>query len=462
MSAFVPGSTAREPFPPWELPDDALPVVLVVLDGLGDRAAAVLGGSTPAEAATTPVLDELARRGLCGVHTPFGRGRATSSERSHWAMFGMDAEPFPGRAALELAGVGGAVPPQTPMWHLALRRGERRGDATWIVGRGRDADEAALAESALRAGALGREYDGIRFRLEPLRTAEWVLIAEGARSHEVSDTDPLFEHLHPWMAPLALTESQRADADKVRAIEAARSAAALAEFLTAARRDLLGAEVHHSVPATKWASFVPAGGVPSFASVTGLTGAMVPTSALYRGLARLLAMREVAADIPGDLGSGVAAAVSALGGADAPAFLHVHSKATDEAGHTKDPEHKRAVIEALDAALEPLLDLADRAVVAVTGDHATPSVTSLLHSGDPTPLIVAGPEVRADAVSAFGEQACAGGDLGAVRAADLLAILVGEARRPTFLGHRAGATFTVAQPAVLPMPDPALPAPGTP
>jgi len=36
--------------------DDRLPVVLVVLDGLGDRALPELGGRTPAEAAATPEI----------------------------------------------------------------------------------------------------------------------------------------------------------------------------------------------------------------------------------------------------------------------------------------------------------------------------------------------------------------------------------------------------------------------
>ena len=49
------------------LDDDRLPVVLVVLDGLGDRPSAELDGSTPAEAAHTPVLDALTAEVLTGL-----------------------------------------------------------------------------------------------------------------------------------------------------------------------------------------------------------------------------------------------------------------------------------------------------------------------------------------------------------------------------------------------------------
>lgn len=454
----------RAPFTPSELVDDSLPVVLVIADGLGDRACDDLDGHTPAEAARTPVLDELARRGRCGVHQPFGPGRATSSERAHWAMFGMSDVAFPGRAALELAGVGAEVPRGTPMWHLALRRGERRGDVTWIVGRGSDVNEAARAEEALLSGALGREYEGIRFRLIPLRVAEWVLIADGAVSAEVSDTDPLFEHLHPWMEPVALAESS--GGDNRRAGEAQRSARALRDFCLAAHADLSAADIAHNVPATKWASWVPLAGVPTFSEVVGITGSMVPTSALYRGLARILDMQSVP-NPGGSMASAIDAArtaldvdaldINALNGAAPPAFIHLHTKATDEAGHTKDPRHKVEVIEALDAELAGLLDLADHAVVAVTGDHATPSVTSLLHSGDPTPLVVVGPDTRADRVTQFGEETCAEGALARMAAHELLPMLLGEARRPAFLGHRAGARWTAAQPiAPSPMPAPHL------
>jgi 2,3-bisphosphoglycerate-independent phosphoglycerate mutase len=86
--------------------DDRLPILLVVLDGLGDRACSELSDRTPCEAAATPNLDALTTQGACGVHVPFGPGRATSSEYAHWALFGFSGVPFPGRAAIEALGVG--------------------------------------------------------------------------------------------------------------------------------------------------------------------------------------------------------------------------------------------------------------------------------------------------------------------------------------------------------------------
>jgi len=104
------------------------------------------------------------------------------------------------------------------------------------------------------------------------------------------------------------------------------------------------------------------------------------------------------------------------------------------------------VLEAIDAGLARLLDLTGGAVVAVTGDHATPSTGGVLHTGDPSPFVVAGGAVRADRVSHFGEAFARHGDLGILRAVDVLPLLLGAANRPAFLGHRTSALRTWALP----------------
>ena len=190
--------------------------------------------------------------------------------------------------------------------------------------------------------------------------------------------------------------------------------------------------------------------LPDFVERTGVAGAAVTSTRLYRGIARLLGMesRDLApvADVGEDLRARLAGADELI--AAGARFVHVHTKATDDAGHTKEPRAKLEVLETADPGLAGLLDLADRAIVAVTGDHATPSVGGVLHTGDPTPLVVAGPTVRPDPVTAFGEAPAASGWYGVVRAAELLPLLFGHANRPVFLGHRATPRPTLALPDV--------------
>jgi 2,3-bisphosphoglycerate-independent phosphoglycerate mutase len=95
---------------------------------------------------------------------------------------------------------------------------------------------------------------------------------------------------------------------------------------------------------------------------------------------------------------------------------------------------KQRTIEALDAELGDLP--VDRAIVCITGDHATPTYPDVIHSGDPVPLLVAGPGVRADDVASFGELDCSRGILGHLRGTDLMPLLLNAADRPLFLGSR--------------------------
>src|SRR3954468_6648504 len=106
--------------------EDRLPVVLVVLEGLGDRAVPALGGRTPTEAAATPVLDELANRGASGLHLPFGWGRAATADAVRWALLGYGALPFCGRAVLEARAAGIDLKPDDVVALATLRSSEER------------------------------------------------------------------------------------------------------------------------------------------------------------------------------------------------------------------------------------------------------------------------------------------------------------------------------------------------
>ncbi|MDP9496465.1 MAG: phosphoglycerate mutase [Actinomycetota bacterium] len=431
--------------------DTRRPVVLVVLDGLGDRPVPELGGATPAEAARTPVLDELARRGASGWHVPFGWGRAPSSELSHWSLFGYEEVPFPGRAVLEGLGAGVDVPSGVAVVHAALRTSRSAADGVWVTGRAArsDGDDCALLLDVL--GPVAGEH-GVE--VVPLGGGEALLLLAGHDSGSVSDSDPFLEDLHPWLRPVGTGP------------EGTAVAAALTACLLAARRVLRSAPVQNAraargLPAldlltTKWAGVRRP--LPSFEAQVGVPGAAVTSSRLYRGLASLLrlARRDVpaAADLAADLTARLAAAQELLDGG--AAFVHVHTKAPDEAGHSRQPYAKRDVLEALDRGLAPLLDLVPGAVVAVTGDHATPSTGGVLHTGDPTPFVVAGGAVRPDEVAAFGERPARSGDLGVLRASDVLPLLLQHADRPAFLGHRVGGRRTPAlpdRPAVMTEPE---------
>ncbi len=395
------------------------PIVVFLLDGLADRAHEVLGGRTGNEAAETPNLDALAARGSTGLLYAVGPGRAPSSEVAHWSMLGYRPDEFPGRAVFEALGRGQDVSAEHVFAYAALRPAERREDGWWLTGRPDPERDTELAEE-LVARCDGIAVDGLTFSLAHVWRGEAVLRISGGADERVTDTDAFFRAWHPLLRPQPLVA------------EAERTASACETWTREVMRRLEGERLN--VITLKW--FGRPRQVPSFLERHGVSGVFAADSAFLRGLAMALGLEPVDApetdDPVADLRDRVALARERLGAGDT--FVFCHQKTTDAAGHTKDPNVKRDTIAALDGALDALPT--DRAIVCITGDHATPASPDVIHSGDPVPLLVAGPGVRADAVERFGELDFAGGILGQLRGQDLMPVLLNAADRPLFLGSR--------------------------
>jgi 2,3-bisphosphoglycerate-independent phosphoglycerate mutase len=395
------------------------PIVVVLLDGLADRAHESLGGRTGVEAAATPNLDRLCASGSCGVLYAVGPGRAPSSEVAHWSMLGYRPDEFPGRAVFEALGRGQDVSAEHVFAYAALRPAERRDDGWWLTGRPdpeRDAEEA----ERLVGGCDGIRIGGLTFSLEHVWRGEAVLRISGGADERVTDSDAFFRDRHPVLRPQALVP------------EAERTARAAEAWSREVMRRLEGERFN--LITLKW--WGRPRRVPTFEQRHGLRGTFVAASAFLLGLGRAVGLeprREPESDDPAaDLRGRVAIARERLDAGDTFVFCHV--KSADAAGHTKDPRQKQAMIETLDGVLRDLPT--DRAIVCVTGDHATPAFPDVIHSGDPVPFVVAGPGVRADGVDRFGELTCASGILGHLRGPDMLPVLLNAADRPLFLGSR--------------------------
>jgi 2,3-bisphosphoglycerate-independent phosphoglycerate mutase len=395
------------------------PIVVILLDGVADRAHDALGGRTGVEAARTPNLDRLCAAGSCGVIYAVGPGRAPSSEVAHWALLGYRPDEFPGRAVFEALGRGLDVSAEHVFTYAALRPAERRDDGWWLTGRPHPTEDAAEAER-LVAACDRVEIDGLTFSLQHVWRGESVLRISGGADERVTDTDAFFRTRHPLLRPQALVP------------EAERTARA-AEAWTREVMHRLERE-RFNVITLKWWGRPRT--VPTFEQRHGLRGTFAAESAFLRGLARAVGLDTVEAvetdDPADDLRRRAALARERLEAGNS--FVFVHQKSADAAGHTKDPLQKRAMLETMDSALDDLPT--DQAIVCVTGDHATPAFPEVIHSGDPVPFVVAGPGVRADRVREFGESTCADGILGQLRGQDMMPVLLNAADRPLFLGSR--------------------------
>jgi 2,3-bisphosphoglycerate-independent phosphoglycerate mutase len=407
------------------------PIFVVLLDGLADRAHDSLGGRTANEIAETPNLDRLAAEGSCGLMFSLGPGRAPASELAHWAMLGYTPEEFPGRAVLEATGAAQEIDPEHVFAFAALRPAERRDDGLWLTGRPRKGDdEEDCAE--LVAACAKLDVEGLRFELAHLERGEAILRVFPGADDRVTDSDAFFKDWYPVLKPQP--QVHEADATARAAEVWTHETIELLEAHPVNERRASDGLARLNVITLKW--WGRSRDNPSFRERHGLRGSFLGDSKFLLGLARTIGLepRHVpeTGDAPVDLRARIDLARERLDEGDT--FVFSHLKATDLAGHTKDPQIKKSTIEALDAELGDLP--IDRATVCVTGDHATPTYPDVIHSGDPVPFIVNGPGVRADDVERFGELDCARGILGHLRGTDMMPVLLNAADRPLFLGSR--------------------------
>ncbi len=181
--------------------------------------------------------------------------------------------------------------------------------------------------------------------------------------------------------------------------------------------------------------------VEPFPDRWGVPGLLIASGPLFGGIASELGMTFRSVPDGSDPGSDLAERVRMALEDTRHGFVHVHTKAPDQAAHRGDPAGKAEAIRSLDRALEPLLDALGASgdlLAAVTADHATPCGSPLIHSGETVPLVMAGPTVRRDRVARFDEISAAGGGLGLLRGKELMLLLLNHADRSALCGHRLG------------------------
>jgi 2,3-bisphosphoglycerate-independent phosphoglycerate mutase len=384
--------------------DTGATILLVVADGLGGMADANQG--TELEDAATPNLDRLAAGGVTGLLEPVGPGITPGSGPGHLALFGYDPlEHRLGRGVLSAAGLEVQLRPGD----VAARGNLCTLDAGGVVtdrraGRISDEDARRIVETLEREVRV----DGAEVRFHHERGHRLLVVFRGAGlDPAVSDTDPQAIG-EPPREPRALSPA------------AVHTVAVVAATIAAARRILATEPAANGLLLRGFDSHRE---LPSFHDRTGLRGAALAVYPMYRGIARLLGFDVLGS--PPDLAEQARLLEKHRDDAD---FFFVHFKDADAAGEDGDRDAKVAAIELLDRAIPDLVAALEPGVVAVTGDHATPSQMAA-HSWHPVPVLVHGPRAGRDDVERFGERWCRGGGLGLRASRELLPILMANAGR---------------------------------
>lgn len=384
--------------------------VVLVPDGMADEPCEELAGRTPLEAAATPAMDELARRGTAGLVTTIPDGMAPGSDVANLAVIGYDpAAVFSGRSPLEAASIGVDLGPGDVAYRcnfVALEDGVMKDNTAGDIAN-EDGRRCIAALQAALGGGPFEFHAGLSYRnLMVWRGGE---VVPCTPPHDILD-QPVARYL-PGAAGTASAETTAASAETTTAQSGGEAAgrrdggAAVLRDLMARAHDVL-AGVRPSTDIWFWGEGT-APSMPSFKDLYGLRGAVIAAVDLVRGIGRYVGLDVL--DVPGatggldtDYGAKARAAIAALDDHD---LVWVHVEAPDEAGHKGRADLKVEAIERVDReVLAPVVACPAVPAVLVLPDHFTP-VSIRTHAGGAVPFAFAPVARDARPAASYSERA---------------------------------------------------------
>jgi 2,3-bisphosphoglycerate-independent phosphoglycerate mutase len=299
---------------------------------------------------------------------------------------------------------------------------------------------------------------GLDFAYRYCGRGDGLLTIRGGASPDVTDSDPLGLDL-----PVINIEPLESAADSSTATQTSEG---LNEWLTWVHERLdehplnnrrrEAGDLPINMVITKWAGVLRH--LEPFETKYGLRAAGIPAEEVVDGVQRAAGMDvygiQRSHDVAGDLDARLTRALQLF--AEGYDFINVHTKEPDAIAHWSDPARKRDAIAALDRGfanhIGHLLD--DDLVVAVTGDHCTPTSWdgkqvgefNDQHSGEPVPILVQARHAPVDEVRQFGERSVAAGSLGVVEGRHLMQMLLTFADRTNVAGMRPAPRLTPYRP----------------
>jgi 2,3-bisphosphoglycerate-independent phosphoglycerate mutase len=376
-------------------------IILLVMDGLGGLPLPDTG-LTELATARRPNLDGLAREAICGLSTPVAPGITAGSGPGHLALFGYDPITcLVGRGVLSALGIGFSLEPTDVAARINFATVDAAGNIT-----DRRAGRISTEKNRELVAELRRiQLPGVQTFVETESMHRGVVVFRGPDlSPHLTDTDPQQTGVPPLKTHATDPHDQHT-ADLVN------------EFVAQAAQVLRG---HHPANYILMRGFASYPHLPTFEKLYKLSPAAVATYPMYRGLAKLVGMQVLTT------GETFADEVRTVrdnwSNFD---FFFLHYKYTDTTGEDGNFAAKVQAIEEVDRALPELLAL-NPDVIAVTGDHSTPSILKM-HTWNPVPFMLRSRYEVPDQVEEFTERACQRGTLGRFQAEQVMLMLMGNA-----------------------------------
>jgi 2,3-bisphosphoglycerate-independent phosphoglycerate mutase len=416
-------------------------ILYVILDGLGDEPHPDLDGRTPLQAAKTPNLDSVARKGRSGSVITVGEGIAPESDIAVFAILGYDPHTqHAGRGPLEALGAGLEMNDGDLAWRANFATID---ETDTLIDRraGRDlsTEEAKALADAVNANV---KLDGATAKFLATSEHRGVLhmrADNGTFSAEISNSDPAYERRGSLGVALETFEPHPLPVEPLDSSEGARMGAELTNSWIEAARPILAAhdvnrarEGRGRPPANivllrDAGDHVPV--VQSLQDRFGMRFACFAEMPVEIGISKVTGMEPILVTSPADAEGYSRLAERTLETLEDYDALYVHIKGPDIPAHDGRALDKRDVIANIDEGYfgTVLPDLGSHTVLAVTADHSTSCVRKA-HTADPVPLVVYASNLSSDGTRAYSEADAAGGMLGRLKGVDILPMLVDIAR----------------------------------
>ncbi len=378
--------------------------LILVGDGMGDYPIAELGGKTPLEAANTPIIDELCRKGEFFLNNTIPDGFPPGSDVANMSLMGYDPALYhTGRAPLEAAAMGINLAPDEIVFRCNLVTLDQSKHGRTSM-RDFSAGHISSEEAHRIIDTLEAECSSEQFHFKPGVSYRHLMIFKG--SHPGITTVPPHDYIEKditehWQNYLNIPDWQQF-------LE--KSASILAQHPVNQQRIR-----ENKNPASHlwlWGEgrMISA---PLLTDRFQISGSMISAVDLLKGLGVIGGLSVI--DVPGATGyidtnyAGKAeAATRALANQD---FVFVHLEGPDEAGHKGCLRDKIQAIEDFDTRIvKPIIhhlrDQKEEFRVVVTMDHFTPLAVRT-HVSNPVPtLLYDSRELTPGSEQIFSEKSC--------------------------------------------------------
>ena len=380
-------------------------IVLLVMDGLGGMQMQNYQG-TELELAKKPNLDALAQNGASGLLMPIMPGVTTGSGPGHFALFGYDpVQGNIGRGVLSAAGLEFDLTDKDVAARVNFAMVDQAGNIVdRRAGRLDTETNQRICELLRQKIKLPKPY---KFFLVTEKEHRALLVLRGpGLTGDLDDTDP-----QQTGVPSLPVKAQNAKAKK--------AATLFNDFLKQARQALVSEPKANMLLLRGFAKHHP---YPSMFERYKLRALCLANYPMYRGVAKLVGMELY------PVVKSFSEQIDALGkNFEQYDFFFMHVKTTDATGEDGNFAAKMKAIEEVDA-LIPRLTALGPEVLAITGDHSTPSALRS-HSWHPVPLLVWSKNARYDGARAFNEKSCQIGGLGRLYSKEMMPLLLAHALR---------------------------------